>query len=265
MPLCAPAVNPNSRITIHQEIEFMPPAERDQQPAAFFKRSTSVMQFPDPRAGNYGDIVAFGGNLDPANLLAAYRRGIFPWPIEGHPLPWFSPRERAILEWHDLHVPRRLARIQTQSPYRLTIDAAFAHVILHCARVKRPEEGGTWITKEVFEAYCALHRLGHAHSAEAWEGDELVGGIYGVDAGGAFAGESMFHLRPNASKLALLFLFEQLHARGLDWLDIQVMTPHMNALGAKVVSRETFLCKLESALARGLELFPRETMNYHRD
>ncbi|MCA1631978.1 MAG: leucyl/phenylalanyl-tRNA--protein transferase [Acidobacteria bacterium] len=243
----------------------MPLAERDQHPAAFFKRSASVMHFPDPRAANYGDIVAVGGNLEPSNLLAAYRRGIFPWPVEGCPLPWFSPRERAILEWRDLHVPRRLARLRSRSPYRLTFDAAFPQVVLNCALVERPEEAGTWITPGVLDAYCALHRLGHAHSVEAWEGDELIGGVYGVDVGGAFAGESMFFLRPNASKLALLHLFSHLNARGLDWIDIQVMTPHMKALGAKVVSREVFLGKLENALARGLELFPREAFEYHRD
>jgi leucyl/phenylalanyl-tRNA--protein transferase len=242
----------------------MPPAERDQHPAVFFKRSSSVMHFPDPRAANYGDIIAVGGNLQPDNLINAYRRGIFPWPVEGCPLPWFSPRERAILEWRDLHVPCRLARLRAQSPYRLTIDAAFPRVVLNCARVKRPEETGTWITPGVFEAYCALHRLGHAHSVEAWENDELVGGVYGVDAGGAFAGESMFYLRPNASKLALLHLFSHLAARGLEWIDIQVMTPHMEALGARLVSRAAFLAKLECALARGLELFPREAIKYHR-
>jgi leucyl/phenylalanyl-tRNA--protein transferase len=231
-------------------------AERDQQPALFFKRTTARMSFPDPRAANYGDIVALGGNLQPENLITAYRRGIFPWPIENCPLPWFSPRERAIIEWNDLHVPRRLAQLRRQSPYRFTFDAAFPRVVQHCALVPRPGEDGTWITRDVFDAYCELHRLGHAHSVEAWEHDELVGGVYGVDAGGAFAGESMFYLRPNASKLALLFLFDQLHARGLNWLDIQVLTPHMQRLGAKLISRDAFLDRLDDALARGLQLFP---------
>jgi leucyl/phenylalanyl-tRNA--protein transferase len=238
-------------------------AERDQHPATFFKRSTDVMRFPDPRAANYGDIIAIGGNFQPANLINAYRRGIFPWPTENCPLPWFCPRERAIIEWNDLHVPRRLARLSRQSPFHLTIDRAFPSVVLSCALIPRPEESGTWITKDVFEAYSALHSLGHAHSVEAWEGDELVGGIYGVDAGGAFAGESMFYLRPNASKLALLFLLEHLHARGLDWLDVQVMTPHVARLGAKLISRDAFLDKLAGALACGLKLFPSPPLQYH--
>ncbi|MCA1817552.1 MAG: leucyl/phenylalanyl-tRNA--protein transferase [Acidobacteria bacterium] len=238
-------------------------AERDQHPATFFKRTTAAMRFPDPRAANYGDIVALGGNLQPANLVSAYRRGIFPWPVEGCPLPWFCPRERAIVEWGDLHVPRRVARLRRQSPFHFTIDAAFPRVVVNCALVPRPGENGTWITKEVFEAYCELHRLGHAHSVEAWEGDELVGGTYGVDAGGAFSGESMFYLRPNASKLALLFLLEHLHSRGLDWLDVQVITPHVERLGAKLIPREAFLDRLTRALERGLELFPREALQYH--
>jgi leucyl/phenylalanyl-tRNA--protein transferase len=231
-------------------------AEQDQHPATFFKRTTALMDFPDPRAANYGDIVAVGGNLSADNLVNAYRRGIFPWPIENFPLPWFSPRERAIIEFDELHVPPRLARLRRRTPLRFTIDQDFPRVVLNCARVPRPQETGTWITPEMFEAYVALHRHGRAHSVEAWEGDELVGGIYGVDAGGAFTGESMFHTRPNASKLALLHLIEHLGARGLDWLDVQVLTPHVERLGAKLVKRAAFLDKLDGALARGLELFP---------
>ncbi|MDQ3908478.1 MAG: leucyl/phenylalanyl-tRNA--protein transferase, partial [Acidobacteriota bacterium] len=153
----------------------------------------------------------------------------------------FCPRERAIVEWDDLHVPRRLARFRRNTPYRFSFDADFPRVVAH----------------------CALNRLGRAHSVEVWEGEELVGGIYGVDAGGAFAGESMFYLRPNASKLAFLHLFEHLHSRGLDWIDIQVMTPHMQRLGAKLVTRDVFLTKLHGALARGLELFPKAGVQYH--
>ena len=213
------------------------------------------MLFPDPRLADENGIVAVGGRLTPETLLAAYRRGIFPWPVEGYPMLWFSPAERAVLEFEDLHVPRSLARERRRTHLSFTVDRAFASVIRMCARVKRAHEDGTWITTEVIKAYCELHRLGHAHSVEAWEGDRLVGGIYGVDAGGAFCGESMFYLRPNASKLALLRLVEHLRARGLDWLDIQVMTPHMQTLGAKNVSRDAFLRKLAEARARGLKLF----------
>ena len=226
-----------------------------QHPAEFFKRDVKLIPFPDPRDAPYGDIVAVGGNLHTLNLLSAYERGIFPWPIEGWPLTWFSPQERAIIEFKNLKISRSLAKVRRREPYRLTIDAAFRAVILACARVPRAEEQGTWITPQMLDAYCRLHELGHAHSVEAWEGDALVGGLYGVDAGGAFAGESMFYLRPNASKLALLHLIERLQERGLDWLDIQVMTPHMQALGARTITRDEFLCKLDAARARKLKLF----------
>ena len=215
----------------------------------------SLIRFPDPRYTAYGGIVCLGGQLNAANLLSAYRRGIFPWPIDDWPLAWFCPEERAILEFRDLHVPRRLARIRRQAPFNFTINRNFRAVIEACAQAKRTGEDGTWITPEMIRAYCDLHRGGHAHSVEAWEGEHLVGGLYGVDAGGAFAGESMFFLRPNASKLALLHLIEHLSMRGLDWIDIQVMTPHMSALGAKLISRDRFLEKLSLALARELALF----------
>ena len=214
------------------------------------------MRFPEVRGSNFGDIVVVGGSLAPANLLSAYRRGIFPWPIEGWPLTWFCPRERAVLDFRDLYVPRSLARERRRTNLRFTFDQDFAAVMRGCALAERPEQEGTWITGEIFENYRALHAAGHAHSVEAWEGEALVGGLYGVDAGGAFAGESMFYLRPNASKLALLRLAEHLAARGLSWLDIQVMTPHMQALGARVIARDEFLDRLAGELSRGLKLFP---------
>ena len=236
-----------------------PTDQREQQPAVFFKRTDALMAFPDPRDASYGDIVAVGGNLGPENLLAAYRRGIFPWPIEGWPLTWFSPRQRAVLDFRDLHVPRSLARESRRTTLRFTFDEDFAGVVRACAQSPRPEQEGTWITREIFDNYRALHALGHAHSVEAWDGGSLAGGLYGVDAGGAFAGESMFYLRPNASKLALLHLVEHLQGRGLDWLDIQVMTPHMQALGARAVTRAEFLERLAAARGRGLKLFGAES------
>ena len=236
---------------------MLPTDEQAQQPALFFKRTDALMAFPDPRAAPYGDIVAVGGNMRPANLLAAYRRGIFPWPIEGWPLTWFSPRERAVLDFSDLHVAHSLARERRRTALRFTFDQDFAAVVRGCATSPRPGQEGTWITREIYENYCALHREGHAHSVEAWERGALVGGIYGVDAGGAFSGESMFYLRPNASKLVLLHLAAHLAARGLGWLDIQVMTPHMRTLGAKLIGRDQFLSRLSETLARRLDLFPK--------
>jgi leucyl/phenylalanyl-tRNA--protein transferase len=214
-----------------------------------------IAKFPDPRTASHDGIVAVGGNLHPQTLLAAYRRGIFPWPADGYPMLWFSPPERAILELADLHVPRSLVRAKRQSSLELTIDRAFPQVIRSCAETTRPDQDGTWITTEVIIAYIRFHQLGHAHSIEAWRDGRLVGGVYGVDVDGAFAAESMFYREPNASKLALLHLVDHLRARGLDWLDIQVVTPHMERLGAKEISREEFLRKLEATRQRGLKLF----------
>jgi leucyl/phenylalanyl-tRNA--protein transferase len=202
------------------------------------------------------DIVAVGGDLEPATLVAAYRRGVFPWPVEGLPLLWFCPRERAVLDFAVLHVGRSLARARRRTPFRFTVDAAFAGVIEACATAPRPGQESTWITPAMRAAYVALHRAGIAHSVEAWRDDTLVGGIYGVDAGGAFGAESMFHGETDASKLALLHLVDHLASRGLDWLDVQVMTPHLERLGARPIPRAAFLERLARTCARGLRLFP---------
>ena len=212
---------------------------------------SGLIHFIDPEKSIDG-IVALGGPLTTTNLLRAYCRGIFPWPIDNI-VPWCCPEERGILDFNELHIPRRLAR--TRYNFQFTIDRAFPQVISHCATVKRKHESGTWITGQMIRAYCELHRLGHAHSVEVWEGTELVGGLYGVDASGSFAGESMFSLRSNASKLALLFLIQHLKERGLDWIDIQMVSPHLEALGAKLVSRAKFLEKLAATQKRNLTLF----------
>jgi leucyl/phenylalanyl-tRNA--protein transferase len=204
---------------------------------------------------NQDDIVGVGGRLDPETLLRAYRRGIFPWPVEELPLLWFCPRERAILEFSRVHVGRSLARARRRSGLRFTVDAAFAAVIRACADTPRPGQDGTWITPDIVAAYTRLHTVGIAHSVEAWRGPELVGGIYGVAVDGAFAAESMFHRESDASKLVLLHLVDHLAAAGLDWIDIQVMTPHLERLGAHVVSRGQFLGRLTRTRARGLKLF----------
>ncbi len=215
-----------------------------------------IVRFPDPRRATPEGIVAVGARPDPELLAEAYAAGIFPWPVEGYPLLWFSPPERALLFFEELHVPRSLARERRRTRLTFSTDRAFERVIRACAGVERAHEDGTWITPDMIRGYTELHRLGRAHSVEAWEGDSLTGGIYGVDAGGAFAGESMFYLKPNASKLALLRLVEHLSGRGLAWLDIQVMTPHMHALGAKLIPRDEFLDRLDTELSRGLTLFP---------
>jgi leucyl/phenylalanyl-tRNA--protein transferase len=214
-----------------------------------------ILRFPDPRDASPEGIVAIGGDLQVASLRAAYRQGIFPWPVEGLPLLWFCPAERGVLEFREVHVPRSLVRARRRGSLQFTIDRAFAEVIRACAATPRPGQPGTWITPAVLSAYTQLHRVGFAHSVEAWDGQQLVGGVYGVDVDGAFAAESMFYWQPNASKLALLHLISHLESRGLDWMDIQVLTPHLARLGAKAIPREAFLVKLQETRARRLRLF----------
>jgi leucyl/phenylalanyl-tRNA--protein transferase len=201
------------------------------------------------------DIVAVGDDLEPATLLEAYRNGVFPWPVEGLPLLWFCPRMRAVLEFARLHVARSLARARRQTTLRFTVDADFPAVIRACAEAPRPGPEGTWITPAMEMAYVRLHRLGFAHSVEAWRGGMLVGGVYGVDVDGAFAAESMFRREPNASKLALLHLVDHLRHAGLDWMDVQVLSPHLERFGARTIARDDFLGALAETRSRGLRPF----------
>jgi leucyl/phenylalanyl-tRNA---protein transferase len=217
--------------------------------------TNDLIEFLDPAFSPVEGIVAVGGSLTTTNLLRAYRKGIFPWPINDQILPWFCPEVRAILNFDDLHVSRRLARVRRQKKFEFTIDKAFADVIASCATVERKDQSGTWITSKIFDAYCQLHDDGHAHSIEVWKDNTLVGGLYGVDSGGAFAGESMFSLLSDASKLALLYLLDHLKSRGLGWIDIQMMTPHMEAMGAREIQRDEFLELLKAAQKRDLKLF----------
>jgi leucyl/phenylalanyl-tRNA--protein transferase len=211
-------------------------------------------RFPDPRRVR-GDIIAFGDDLGIETLRDAYRHGIFPWPHDDYPLPWFSPRRRTVLFFDELHVGRSLRRARQQTHFTFTIDRAFPAVIRACAETLRPDADGTWIEERIIHAYTRLHEAGDAHSIEAWDGEELAGGVYGVDAGGVFTGESMFHREPNASKLALLFLIDHLRERGATFLDCQVTTPHITALGAREIPRGRFLDLLEAAQKSGMRLF----------
>ena len=229
----------------------------------------SSIVFPNPRTHEFKDwilfgdfyydtrdIIGFGGDLSVENLRTAYRQGIFPWHIDGLPLPWFCPEYRAVLEFENLHIPKSLKRIWRNNDFTFTIDKDFRSVIENCAAADRKYESGTWITDEFIESYIKFHKSGDAHSVEVWDfSGELVGGLYGVDAGGLFCGESMFHHVSNASKLALLFLIEHLKSRGATWLDTQVMTPHFEVFGAEEIRREEFLNKLEATKASGLKLF----------
>ena len=213
-----------------------------------------MSRFPDPRSAR-GDVVAIGDDLSVETLRDAYRHGIFPWPHDEMPLPWFSPRRRTVIIFDELHVGRSLRKTQKHAPFTFTLDRAFARVIRSCAATPRPDQDGTWIDRRVIDAYTRLHEAGDAHSIEVWSGETLAGGLYGIDAGGLFTGESMFHDEPDASKLALLFLVDHLRARGATWLDCQVMTPHMKAFGAREIARSKFLDMLAEEQERGVRLF----------
>jgi leucyl/phenylalanyl-tRNA--protein transferase len=213
-------------------------------------RLASDSVFPSPSEAEESGLLAVGGDLSSERLLAAYAAGIFPWYEDPQPILWFSPNPRWILLPADLVVSRRLARRLRAGRLAVTLDTAFAQVIRGCASVRRAGAQGTWITPAMLEAYQELFELGFAHSAEAWQAGELVGGVYGVSLGGAFFGESMFTLRPDASKVALVTLVRQLAAWGFDFLDCQVHTPHLEKLGARGWPRAAFLRALRQSLRR---------------
>lgn len=219
----------------------------------------SVPEWPSPDPADDLGLVALDYNLSPERLISAYRHGIFPWPDSSpfSPIPWVCPPRRAILEFRSLHVPRSLRKSQRAlASLRFTIDRAFEAVITACAAAARPGQRGTWITPAMVVAYVELHRRGHAHSVEAWNGTELVGGLYGVNAAGVFTGESMFHRIGGVSKLCVLHLIEHLRARGSTWFDIQQLTPHLALLGAHEISRAEFLAKLAEERVAARRLFP---------
>src|SRR5262245_25305266 len=199
-----------------------------------------------PEEAESDGLVGVGGRLDPGLLLTAYRQGVFPWYNAGGPVLWWSPDPRAIFELDGLHVSRRLARTIRSGKFTCTVNRDFAGVMRGCAE-RRIE--GTWITPAMTAAYGELHRLGHAHSVEAWQDGELAGGVYGVAVGGLFAGESMFHRRTDASKVALAFLADRLRARGFVLFDIQFLTPHAASLGAVEIPRAEYLRRLRKAVA----------------
>lgn len=184
-------------------------------------------------------LLCAGGDLSPERLVAAYQRGIFPWFSEDEPILWWSPNPRTLFSTTSFHVSRSMQRVLKKHPYRLSVDENFPAVIQACAK-PRPNGGGTWITKNMQIAYINLHQHGHAHSCEVWEGDELVGGIYGVAVGAAFCAESMFSRRSNTSKLALWTLLQQLERWGFELFDCQLWNEHLGSLGAFDVPREVF-------------------------
>ncbi len=208
---------------------LLPPA-----PDAPFPPAERALREPD-------GLLAVGGDLSPVRLLNAYAGGIFPWFSEGQPLLWWSPDPRMVFRTDGVHLSSRLRRQLRSSAWRITADTAFAEVMQACAQAPRPGQDGTWITGDMLHAYTELHRLGYAHSVEVREGDELVGGIYGVAIGRMFFGESMFSGRSGGSKVALTALARVLYSWGWPLIDAQVENPHLLRMGAMHLPRPVFL------------------------
>lgn len=206
----------------------------DADPAAAFPPPSSALREPD-------GLLAAGGDLSPARLLNAYRSGIFPWYSKGQPILWWSPDPRAVFRTDAIHLSTRFRRSLRACGWTVRADTAFEQVIDACARVPRAGQHGTWITADMRRAYVALHRLGHAHSVEVFDGGRLAGGIYGVAIGRMFFGESMFSARSGGSKVALAALALRVQEWGWPLIDAQVANPHLATLGAEAWPRDEFL------------------------
>ena len=199
------------------------------------------LYFP-PVSNAYPDgILAIGGDLSTERLLLAYKSGIFPWFEEGEPIYWWSPSSRMVLFLDELVVSKSMRNILNRNVFKLTFNNNFQEVISNCQKIKRKDQNGTWITHDMMEAYCKLHELGIAKSVEVWQKDELVGGLYGIDLGNVFCGESMFSKVSNASKVAFIALSNQLKSNNYKILDCQVYNEHLESLGCREIDRTDFM------------------------
>jgi leucyl/phenylalanyl-tRNA---protein transferase len=211
-------------------------------------RLVEDMVFPPPDYADPSGLIAVGGDLSSERLLEAYRVGIFPWYSDDQPILWWSPDPRFMLELDEFKISRSLQKTLRRKIFQVTFDRVFEEVIEACSVVPREGQRGTWITQEMRDAYLELHGLGYAHSVESWFGGKLAGGLYGLSLGKAFFGESMFHHKTDASKVALATLVEKLKSWDFHFIDSQMTTEHMMSLGAKEVPRRIFLKRLQSAL-----------------
>ena len=209
---------------------------------------SEALKFPPPRLATPEGLLAVGGDLSRERLLLAYRQGIFPWYSDDEPILWWSPDPRLVLYPREFHRSRSLAKVIRRGDFRITSDLAFEAVIRECAAARSRGPEGTWIVPDMIRAYCDLHRMGVAHSVEAWSGPHLAGGLYGVSLGSGFFGESMFARAANASKVALAALAAYLAAEGFELIDCQVTTGHLQRMGAREIPRERYLEDLKRCL-----------------
>ncbi len=207
---------------------------------------TKELYFPPVSEASYEGILAVGGDLSVERLLLAYRNGIFPWFNEDEPIFWWSPSTRMVINPNDYKVAKSLRNIINRNIFEVTINKNFSDVICNCQNAERKGQEGTWITDDIIKSYTQLHERGHAMSLEVWQNNELVGGLYGVDLGHVFCGESMFSKVPNASKVAFVKLIEYLKENNYKLLDCQVHNDHLEKLGAFEISRDAFMLVLKS-------------------
>jgi leucyl/phenylalanyl-tRNA--protein transferase len=200
--------------------------------------------FPDPELAEPDGLLAVGGDLSAERLLLAYSEGIFPWYSDDTPILWYSPHERFVLFPAELNISSSMKRVINSRRFNVTFDTCFADVIEACSSVRRKDQNGTWITADMKAAYIHLHHLGHAHSVEVWQGDDLVGGMYGVAVGDVFCGESMFSKVSNASKMALISLIK---SGKYKLLDCQVHTDHLESMGARMIGRKEYMAMLRDS------------------
>ena len=203
--------------------------------------------FPPVDLAEPDGILAIGGDLSPQRLLLAYRSGIFPW-YEGERILWWCPDPRFVLFPDELKITKSIKKLLNKDEFIFTTNKAFKEVIHHCKEIKRPGQQGTWITDEVEKAYCKMHEMGYAHSAEVWKENKLAGGLYGIKLGKVFFGESMFSKISNASRFAFTKYVVQLKEEGIELIDCQVYTEYLKSFGARMISRKDFIQKLKSLI-----------------
>lgn len=203
------------------------------------------LTFPHPSEADAEGLLGIGGDLRAERLLLAYRYGIFPWYNASDPILWWSPDPRLVLFPAELHIAKSIHAYFNQNKYRVTFNHHFREVMEHCRSINRPGQDGTWINQAIVKAYGELHARGHAHSVEVWEGSQLCGGLYGVQIGRVFYGESMFSLRPNASRFGFITLVRLLHQWNFTAIDCQQDTPYLRSFGARLITRQTFLKLLQ--------------------
>ena len=201
----------------------------------------AALVFPPVEMASSEGILAFGGDLRPERLILAYQSGIFPWYNEGEPIIWYCPEERMVLFPDELRISKSMRQLMRSNTFNITTNKAFEQVISQCQNSPRKDQLGTWITDDMKQAYLKLHELGFAKSVEVWQDEKLVGGLYGIDLGHIFCGESMFSKESNTSKLAFIHLVQQLEKEQYKLIDCQVYNEHLESLGAREISREEFL------------------------